>query len=69
MYTKSLEEAALRSLYDATGGASWKNNNGWITASDLDDWNGVTATSGTVVAIQLNANRLAGMYKHRLLVW
>jgi hypothetical protein len=62
MFTKSFEEGALRSLYDATGGVSWTNNNGWNTASDLDDWFGVTATSGTVVmAINLELNCLSGM--------
>jgi hypothetical protein len=59
-YSQS-ERIALEGLYDATNGDSWGNNAGWKTASDLNSWFGVTATSGTVVtAVFLAINSLAG---------
>jgi hypothetical protein len=57
----SSENVALQSLYDATNGDSWSSSTGWKTASDLNGWFGVTATSSTVVtAVDLNSNSLAG---------
>jgi hypothetical protein len=56
-----LEQFALQRLYDATNGDSWTSNTGWNTASDLNNWFGVTATSSTVVTeVALDANNLAG---------
>jgi hypothetical protein len=58
----SLQRNALEILYDATNGGSWTTNTGWKTASDLNDWFGVTATSSTVVTVvTLNSNSLAGV--------
>jgi hypothetical protein len=55
------EQLALESLYDATNGDSWSSNTGWKTASDLNSWFGVTATSLTVVTIiSMISNNLAG---------
>jgi hypothetical protein len=57
----SREQLALQLLFDATNGDSWSSNTGWKTASDLNSWFGVTATSSTVVtAVDLNSNNLAG---------
>jgi hypothetical protein len=61
-YSQS-ERIALETFYDATNGDSWTSNTGWKTASDLNSWVGVTATSGTVVtAVDLLSNNLAGEY-------
>jgi hypothetical protein len=57
----SQEQLALEHLYDATNGDSWTSNTGWKTASDLNGWFGVTATSSTVVTkVDLVSNNLAG---------
>jgi hypothetical protein len=58
----SQEQLALETFYDATNGDSWTDNTGWNTASDLNNWFGVTATSSTVVTVlNLNGNNLAGV--------
>jgi hypothetical protein len=58
----SVEQLALEILYDATNGDSWTDSTGWKTASDLDNWFGVTATSSTVVTVvSLASNSLAGV--------
>jgi hypothetical protein len=58
----SQEQLALEAIYDSTNGDSWTDSTGWNTASDLNSWFGVTATSSTVVtAIGLNSNNLAGV--------
>ena len=51
---------ALESLYDATGGDSWRNKTNWKTTAQLDDWNGVTVTDGRVSIIFLGNNNLRG---------
>jgi hypothetical protein len=57
----SQEQLALQRLYDATNGDSWTRNSDWKTASDLNNWVGVTAINSTVVTIvELNTNNLAG---------
>jgi hypothetical protein len=65
----SPEQIALEAFYDATNGDSWTTNTGWKTASDLNDWFGVTATSTTVVTAVAFAdccsnNNLAGECFH-----
>ena len=60
--TPSLKDdcTALESLYDATGGDSWRNDTNWKTTAQLDDWNGVTVTDGRVSIIFLGNNNLRG---------
>ena len=55
------DRAALEALYDATGGADWKNNTNWKTAAPLGEWHGVTTDAdGRVTELILLANGLAG---------
>ena len=35
------EQEALVDLYNATGGADWRNNSGWLTDQHLETWHGV----------------------------
>mmetsp|Transcript_53203 Transcript_53203/g.147521 ORF Transcript_53203/g.147521 Transcript_53203/m.147521 type:complete len:106 (+) Transcript_53203:188-505(+) len=67
--TDNNQESALRTLYDATGGASWTNKNGWGGTADSssdpcdDGWYGVTcSTSGTkkVQTLLLSDNNVKG---------
>lgn len=53
--------AALLELYDATRGADWTNDQGWLTAAPLGDWHGVTIdSSGRVSSLILQENNLTG---------
>ncbi len=48
------DRAALVALYNATGGPSWRNNEGWLTDLPLGAWFGVeTDGSGRVTRLQL----------------
>ena len=52
---------ALESLYNAAGGANWKNTTGtWNSSSDLNTWYGVTVTSDRVTKLVLSGNGLSG---------
>ena len=52
---------ALESLYNATGGANWKNTTGtWNSSSDINTWHGVTVTSNRVTKLVLSGNGLSG---------
>lgn len=57
---------ALRALYNATGGANWSNNTGWVTATnqveDVSNWYGVEVnpTTGSIVKVELPFNNLVG---------
>ena len=57
----------LVSLYNATGGADWVNNDNWSpsletvpTAEELDSWHGVAVSNERVVSILLVLNNLNG---------
>ena len=53
--------AALKLLYDATGGTSWIQSNGWTGDGAVEDWHGVRADSlGLVTALDLSRNGLTG---------
>ena len=55
------DRAALVALYNATDGANWTNNAGWLSDEPLDDWYGVTTdASGQVTRLVLNVNWLSG---------
>lgn len=52
---------ALTSLYGATDGATWKENENWVTTAPLRDWHGVTASrSDTVTLLWLLQNNMNG---------
>ena len=58
---RSEQRATLITLYEATDGESWTNNNGWLDVATSEcDWYGVTCSDGAVVGIDLGANQLSG---------
>ena len=57
----------LTALYEATGGASWYDNDNWLTDEPLGEWHGVeTDESGNVVEIRLSSNFLVGRFPPEL---
>ena len=51
---------ALEDLYNATDGANWRENSGWLVAA-LDDWHGISLNEdGAVEEIDLSNNDLKG---------
>ena len=55
------ERTALTALYDATDGADWKINNGWLGDGALDKWLRVTTDeNGQVTGLDLGSNQLNG---------
>ena len=56
-----IEVAALTALYNATGGANWRNSTNWLTDEPLWEWYGVhTNSAGRVTAVDLGHNALIG---------
>jgi Leucine-rich repeat (LRR) protein len=57
-----IDSAALRIIYDSTGGVAWRRQDGWLKAADIDDWDGVTVESVDgnlrVVALDLSSKGL-----------
>ena len=55
------ERTALIALYDATDGADWKINDGWLSDAPLGRWQRViTDEDGQVTGLDLGSNRLNG---------
>ena len=63
------DRAVLISLYDATDGANWTDNDNWLhppvdvftfTEQELNAWHGVTVSDGCVVGLDLSQNNLRG---------
>ena len=55
------ERTALIALYDATDGADWKINDGWLGDGALDKWLRVaTDENGQVTGLDLGSNQLNG---------
>ncbi len=65
--------AALRALYEATGGANWKNSDNWLSARPVGDWYGVIGepsgpsgisqrrtSAGGLTRLDLSGNGLTG---------
>ena len=53
--------AALLALYNATGGANWRNNGNWLSNAPMGEWHGViTDSDGRVTELSLSTNRLTG---------
>ena len=62
---KRIDRAALRVLYEATGGANWGNSDNWLPGSQdllsFSDWHGVSVNSnGRVSELNLSDNNLDG---------
>ena len=52
---------ALVTLYNATSGDNWANNDNWLSDKPLGEWHGVDVDdSGGVVRLSLSSNRLTG---------
>ena len=57
----SPDREALVALYNATGGANWTNNDGWLTNAPIGQWHGTTTdASGRVTRLDLADNQLTG---------
>jgi DNA-binding SARP family transcriptional activator/Leucine-rich repeat (LRR) protein len=56
----------LVTLYNATGGADWKDSSGWLSDSTPCDWFGVTCGGGAVVELSLLDNNLDGLIPSEL---
>ena len=55
------DREALVALYNATGGANWTNNDGWLTNATIGQWQGVTTdVNGRVTRLDLSDNQLTG---------
>ena len=53
------DRAALVALYNATGGANWRNNGNWLSNAPMGEWHGVTTDSnGRVIELRLSDNSL-----------
>lgn len=56
------DRKALVALYNATGGAEWKQSQGWSSNAALSQWYGVEVnTEGRVVSLSLGRNNLRGI--------
>ena len=55
------DRAVLIELYNATGGANWRNNDHWLTDEPIGDWYGVTTDAdGRVLHLDVSQNNLTG---------
>ncbi|MDE2780941.1 MAG: hypothetical protein OXI91_14875 [Chloroflexota bacterium] len=55
------DREALTAIYEALGGVDWKNQGGWLTEEDLNDWYGVvTNDQGRVVELDIRATGAYG---------
>ncbi len=55
-----VERDALVALYEATGGPTWRNDDGWLSDDPVSDWHGVQADGSGVVALNLANNFVSG---------
>lgn len=51
---------ALVAIYQATNGPEWVNQTGWLVDTNVCQWYGVSCNAGTIVALDLYGNNLAG---------
>ncbi len=54
------ELKALQAIYNATNGAHWKQNDGWLSEKLPCEWYGITCVEGAIVEINLSNNDLDG---------
>ncbi len=56
------DQAALVALYNATGGANWRDNRNWLSDAPLNLWYGVrTDDNGRITSLGLSNNNLTGL--------
>ena len=61
------EQAALRALYETTGGPDWTNRGNWRTGRPLGEWHGVGVDGqGRVTGLILTGNGRAGAFPPEL---
>ena len=61
------ERAVLVALFNATGGANWKNNENWLSEAPVGDWHGVTTNANDrVTKLALPENNLSGQIPAQL---
>ena len=59
--TMNPDRAVLATLYEATGGDDWTQNDNWLSAAPIGQWYGVSVgADGRVVGIRLPSNNLSG---------
>jgi hypothetical protein len=58
----SSERECLMSIYNATNGVNWTNQNNWGSARPISEWYGVVFENGHVVSLNLNNNNLSGNF-------
>jgi Leucine-rich repeat (LRR) protein len=58
MSSTQIDSTILVDLYNATGGANWKNK--WNLTSPLSQWYGVEVVDGHITKLNLSANNLSG---------
>ena len=58
--TPEVDRAALVALYNAMNGNNWTNKSNWLSVKPLDEWHGVSASSGRVRSLNLSRNNLSG---------
>ena len=57
----SRDRDALVTLYNATGGANWKNSKNWLTDRPIYTWSGVyTDSGGRVIQLHRRSQQLSG---------
>jgi len=56
----------LIELYQSTGGDSWIDNSGWLSAESHCDWFGVSCFEGNVTWLTLGRNQLSGVIPESL---
>ena len=59
----AVEYAALKAIYEATGGDNWTKNDNWLqgsTSADFGTWHGVRIRNGDVYHLYLSSNNLTG---------
>lgn len=70
-----VELNALKALWQSTNGASWTNNSGWpdadnwptaATATQMDNWYGITVAYGDIIGVNLSDNNLNGVLPAQL---
>ena len=67
IYTSATDRAALVSLYNATGGANWKNKANWLSDAPSNEWYGVsTDPSARVISLILENNGMSGPFPSEL---
>jgi Leucine-rich repeat (LRR) protein len=50
----------LVTIYESTNGSGWTNQDNWLTTTTVDDWYGVSISTGHVTSLELNNNNLIG---------